>query len=654
MPNVPDRQQRGMALITVLLVMVMFFLLALTLLFRSSTEHVIATNEQDHLKTLAFAEAGLAWAERRVADASDFSDLLTGPDDSNTGDDNLIGLRDLSLSATSQFTTANEGTKSAIVSASLLGRASQTYEVVRLTDDDDTRALVYVRIDDNYDDDEEDPSNNAPLIDTDDHLTITVVAEYPVFVDANGAEVSNLSDDRGRAHRMISATIGGDISTPYPAIATNGSLDIGAGMTVCGDCGGIHANQDITRNSGGYICEDATASGNYSGSTSGVGGDSGGGRPLVNLPIINPYDDVFVPDKAVFEANTPMACPAGTAKYFALVADDDKGQVFKAYWSSSASRWEWKRIDVLDSSDVKLDDCGRAPGDSGYASGGTGAVSDGGKDEFYGFKGSSSESNDGCSGDASLSGATNNDFNRQGYYLPGGSHQNTISDSGIKALPGSFETDGSRDFRENKRIKDGTFDFGSDTIYSPLYGAVVFVYGNVMFSGNPGKSGSIDFNCSGAAGCSSSSNLPNDLWRVSVIATGDIQVSGQANLGPASPDEDFYYLLVAGRDITLNGNPQEDSSGCPSNCGSPLPSSIADMAGIYAAHEQIQISGNPNLFGFMIAEDATDCSDTVDAQGKGISTINGNPKIFRDCNHPPNPWETGGAGVELLSWQEIE
>ena len=34
-----------------------------------------------------------------------------------------------------------------------------------------------------------------------------------------------------------------------------------------------------------------------------------------------------------------------------------------------------------------------------------------------------------------------------------------------------------------------------------------------------------------------------------------------------------------------------------------------------AAHEQIAISGNPNIFGFLVAEDALDCSSVVDGQG---------------------------------------
>ena len=88
-------------------------------------------------------------------------------------------------------------------------------------------------------------------------------------------------------------------------------------------------------------------------------------------------------------------------------------------------------------------------------------------------------------------------------------------------------------------------------------------------------------------------------------------------------------------------------------CSYSGPGNIQHMGGIYAAHEQIQISGNPNIFGFMISEDALDCSDTVDGQGRGASTINGSPQVFYDCQHPPNPWATT-ADFERVAWQEID
>ena len=98
--------QSGMALVTVLFVMAIMFLVAGTLLLQSRTERVVTANEQDHVVALGHAEAGIAWAQRRVFDSGSVTDLLLGPDDANADDDNLIGLRDLSLTSTAQFTNA--------------------------------------------------------------------------------------------------------------------------------------------------------------------------------------------------------------------------------------------------------------------------------------------------------------------------------------------------------------------------------------------------------------------------------------------------------------------------------------------------------------------------------------------------------------------
>ena len=179
--------QKGVALVAVLLVMVIFAMLVGVLLLQGHSDKVVAVNEQDHLKNFGYAEAGLTWAQRIIQDAGGggLNELLDGPNNGNTADDNLLGLRDLSLTATNQLTNANENTKSAIVTRDF-GDGNRTYEALRFPGEANTRALVYVRIDDNFDDDPNDPSNNDPLIDTDVHISATAVSEYPVFVNGSG------------------------------------------------------------------------------------------------------------------------------------------------------------------------------------------------------------------------------------------------------------------------------------------------------------------------------------------------------------------------------------------------------------------------------------------------------------------------------------
>ncbi len=646
----------GFALVAVLLVMAIFFVIVTALMFQSSTERVVAANEQDYTVALGHVEAGLAWAKRRVKDTPNFSTLLVGPNTGSSTDDFLLGLRDLSLTATTQFTNANEATASAVVQRDF-GEGTKTYEVIRVSHDEDTRGLIYIRADDNYDDDPSNPNNNDPLADKDGLIKVTVVAEYPVFVDVLGIEMASTGRERARGERKVVAIFGKDGEKPA-AISSNGDIEIGGSMKLCGECGSIHTNQDLTLGGSQSICQDATASGTVSGGGS-VGGIKSGGMPVLPVPIINPYEDLFVPSIDTFDTASDTSLPAGlrcpkatagdpgSSKFFAFVANSNKGLVYKAYWDFINLRWNWRMINDLSSSNTRLDDCGRVKTvDASFGLGSAGEVNDTKDDEFYGFKAASTIQWESCSGtDDTLSVLGNNDFNPSGYYSTAGALTAGVT------LPGSFLSNASPDFITNNRIKDGIWDYGSDTVYSPLYGAVIWVFGGVKLAGNPGKSGSIDFQCSGGAGCSSS-NMPNDLWRVSFITNADIEISGQANLGPANPDKDYHFLLMSGRDIKINGNPQEDSPACGSGCSTTTPASIDGMAGIIAAHEQIGISGNPNIFGFMIAEDAIDCSDMVNGGSGGLSTINGNPNIFYDCNHPPNPWASANI-TEQLWWQEV-
>jgi Tfp pilus assembly protein PilX len=648
--------QRGVAIVAVLILTLVFFALVTTLLFQSTTERLVVVNEMDHLKTLGFAEAGLDWATRRVLDSSGYNDLLDGPNAGSTTDDYLLGLRDLSLTATNQLHLANEDTKSAIVTRDF-GDGSKTYEAFRVIDETDTRALVYVRIDDNYDDDPNNPGNNAPLSDTDNLITATAVAEYPIFVNGAGWEQAN-PDNRGRAVRRLRLTFSGGTAAS-PAVASDGDVVFSGGPKICGDCGSVHSNQDFSM--GGEVCKDATASGSYSNGGT-VHGTKGGGFPKIPVPDINPYDDLFVPTIETFDTSgdttlpSGLRCPLGDAsdpganKYFAFVGDGDKGLVYKAYWDAGNTRWTWKQIENLEGANVVLDDCGRTSSDANYRAGAANSVNDGTSDSFYGWKGDKLEwdscSSCGSSGeDKSWCAVAGNDFVKNGHHVYGGGWSNS------PILPGGFDPEGTLDLPANKAIKSGgvKWDFASSRVYSPLYGAVLWVMGTTFISGNPGETGSVDFKCGTGAGCSSS-NLPYGLWKVSMISVGDIHISGQANLGPANVDEDYWYLAISGRDIMLNGNPQEDSNACSGGtCSYSAPSDIAQMGGIYAAHEQIQISGNPNIFGFMIAEDAIDCSSVVTAPVE----FNGDPNIFYDCNHPPNPWAVASS-ASIANWHELE
>src|SRR3990172_1826248 len=96
-------EQKGVALIVSLLVLMILVLLGLSLVLQSQTEYVLAVNENDSFAALSYGESALEWSERRIKDLSageiDLDNVLEGPDDIPDvvlTDDNLIGIRTLS------------------------------------------------------------------------------------------------------------------------------------------------------------------------------------------------------------------------------------------------------------------------------------------------------------------------------------------------------------------------------------------------------------------------------------------------------------------------------------------------------------------------------------------------------------------------------
>ena len=148
---------------------------------------------------------------------------------------------------------------------------------------------------------------------------------------------------------------------------------------------------------------------------------------------------------------------------------------------------------------------------------------------------------------------------------------------------------------------------GNTTINSTLY-----IEGDCVISGNPGGA--------------------SNPWIATIISTRSIEISGNPVIRPPSPtDPGALYrtgtenlLFVAGGDIKINGNPQQS------------------MQGIIAAHEQISVSGNPSLTGFIIAEDAENNRSTVQE-----SNLNGNMTVTYNGNMA-NPFP---GDVQIMAWQ---
>ena len=139
------------------------------------------------------------------------------------------------------------------------------------------------------------------------------------------------------------------------------------------------------------------------------------------------------------------------------------------------------------------------------------------------------------------------------------------------------------------------------------------------FSGNTSVNGT--YYVQGNANVSGNAGSPTSPWLVTIIATGNIQLSGNPKISAHLPGT----LLVAGQDIMITGNPQQA------------------FTGIIAAHEQIQITGNATIVGNIVAEDAASTSSLVTQ-----SSISGNPTITYNCElaTPVESW------MVVWVWQE--
>ena len=104
-----------------------------------------------------------------------------------------------------------------------------------------------------------------------------------------------------------------------------------------------------------------------------------------------------------------------------------------------------------------------------------------------------------------------------------------------------------------------------------------------------------------------------------ILSNGDITVSGNAVLSPHLTDT----LLVADKDIDLGGT------------------SGSSVSGLVAAREQIKLSGNVAVTGYLLAENAAATSSTVTT-----NSMSGSVSVTYDCNLSP-PMK---GPVRFIAW----
>ena len=130
-------------------------------------------------------------------------------------------------------------------------------------------------------------------------------------------------------------------------------------------------------------------------------------------------------------------------------------------------------------------------------------------------------------------------------------------------------------------------------------------------------------------------NVNSTSGTASFVADGYIEVSGNPeNLSPDLVVDGVSYAMVAAYDLKINGN-----------------ASTTNMEGVFFTNHQLDISGNPNINGQLIAADLADTTFPPDGNNliplsSGWMEFSGNPSITYSGG--------GGFGALLASgWREV-
>ncbi len=279
---VEQPNERGSALILVLLVLMMMSALTAALAVNGQTETLISRNQRAGAQAQAAAEAGLNHAVELATtyifewNANGFTigpeeavdALLLGPDGASG-----TALTDVDNGSLAARVGAGIETAEAIplgTPQSVVAGGVATYEAFILDDDADA------------------PDEDGDLVND---------INETLIVRATGYGPDNTKV-------VLEALIA---PVPLGAIVTNGDLDISGSVTIDGTDGSVHSNGDLTISGGASdIDGTVTASGTYTGSPAG----SGGAAP-VPVPAISASDYLHYADFILTSSGT-MTDQAGT------------------------------------------------------------------------------------------------------------------------------------------------------------------------------------------------------------------------------------------------------------------------------------------------------------------------------------------------------
>lgn len=128
----------------------------------------------------------------------------------------------------------------------------------------------------------------------------------------------------------------------------------------------------------------------------------------------------------------------------------------------------------------------------------------------------------------------------------------------------------------------------------------------------------------GNAVVTSSPGSDSNPWKTTLIATGDVKVTGNPTITADAAYTVHDSLFIAGRDVKIQGTPSNGYNG------------------LIAAHEQFDLSGTGTIVGLIIGENATD----TDGSLVSANTVGGNITLTYNCGSTP-PLQ---GPLQILSW----
>lgn len=127
----------------------------------------------------------------------------------------------------------------------------------------------------------------------------------------------------------------------------------------------------------------------------------------------------------------------------------------------------------------------------------------------------------------------------------------------------------------------------------------------------------------GTAEVTSSPGDDSNPWNTTLIATGDVKITGNPTIGADAAYTVHDSLFIAGRDVTIQGTPGNGYNG------------------LIAAHEQFELSGTGTIVGLIIGENATDTPGSL----VSTNTVNNITLTYNCGSNPPLQ-----GPLQYLSW----